>query len=295
MKKIIIIIILFSSCKKERENLPKSTGLFSEIIFVVEDNLWKNEVEEEVNRIFKKAIIGLNQIEYEYNVIHINFNEFNSLLKTHKNIVIIGNKVKHASQKNKWSENQLVVQINNNNPLRPKLKKIKSIFDLNEINNTRKEISRRSNSNDEKKINHHFEIDIILPNEYTVIQNDSSLFWAIYNPSEKEIIKQILVFSFEKRKSKSLFDQVVKKTDSVFSNNLYGNKKNKHVIIEPLYIPHLDNNIYRGLWKLKNGFMGGPFILKSYIKEDKITISAGVIFSPATTKRNHIKELEAIL
>ena len=109
------------------------------------------------------------------------------------------------------------------------------------------------------------------------------------------IIEQILVFSFKKRKNKSLFNQVVKKTDSVFSNNLYGNEKNKYVIIEPLYAPHLYNNIYRGLWKLKNGFMGGPFILKSYIKEDQITISAGLIFSPATTKRNQIKELEAIL
>ena len=295
MKKIIIIIILFSSCKKGHENLPKSTGLFSEIIFVVEDNLWKNKIEEEVNRIFKEAIIGLNQIEHQYNVIHINFNEFNSLLKTHKNIVIIGNKVKQASQKNKWSENQLVVQINNNNQLRSTLKKIKSIFDLNELNNIRKEISKRSNTNDEKKIKNHFGIDIILPNEYTVIKNDSSLFWGIYNPSEKEIIKQILVFSFKKRKNKSLFNQVVKKTDSVFSNNLYGNEKNKYVIIEPLYVPHLYNNIYRGLWKLKNGFMGGPFILKSYIKEDQITISAGLIFSPATTKRNQIKELEAIL
>ena len=175
------------------------------------------------------------------------------------------------------------------------LKKIKNIFDFNEINNIRKEALKNVNSIEKNKIKNNFDIEIILPEEYFVNQNDTMLFWATYNPREKEIIRQILIFSFNKKKNTSLFEQVVKKTDSVFSNNLYGNKKNKYVIIEPSYPPYLEGNTYRGLWVLKNGFMGGPFILKTYIKKEKIIVSAGIVFSPATTKRDQIKGLEAIL
>ena len=42
--------------------------------------------------------------------------------------------------------------------------------------------------------------------------------------------------------------------------------------IEPLYPPFYDNNIYRGLWKLENGFMGGPFLIKTYFIEEKIPL-----------------------
>ena len=65
--------------------------------------------------------------------------------------------------------------------------------------------------------------------------------------------------------------------------------------MEPLYPPFFNNDIYRGLWKLENGFMGGPFLIKTYFIEEKIVVSVGVVFAPQSQKRNYIKVLEAIL
>jgi hypothetical protein len=55
------------------------------------------------------------------------------------------------------------------------------------------------------------------------------------------------------------------------------------------------DGIYRGIWTLKNGFMGGPFVLKTKYIEDKIIISLGLVFYPNESKRKHVRTFEAIL
>ena len=65
--------------------------------------------------------------------------------------------------------------------------------------------------------------------------------------------------------------------------------------IEELYQPVCENNSCRGLWKLQNGFMGGPFLLKKYYRGEKTIISVGLVFAPQKNKRDYMKNLEAIL
>ena len=53
----------------------------------------------------------------------------------------------------------------------------------------------------------------------------------------------------------------------------------------------------RGIWEVKNQFMGGPFI--SYIAShqknpEELYILEGFVYSPGTTKRDYIFELEAV-
>ena len=65
--------------------------------------------------------------------------------------------------------------------------------------------------------------------------------------------------------------------------------------IEHSYPPYYNDKNYRGLWKLEFGFMGGPFLIKTYFIDDKIVVNVGLIFAPQSRKRSYIKELEAIL
>ena len=74
-------------------------------------------------------------------------------------------------------------------------------------------------------------------------------------------------------------------TDSVISNNIFGNKDNTYVKIEELYEPVCENNICRGLWKLQNGFMGGPFLLKKYYRGKKNYNFCGFSFCSRKNKR----------
>jgi hypothetical protein len=53
----------------------------------------------------------------------------------------------------------------------------------------------------------------------------------------------------------------------------------------------------KGIWDVKNAFMGGPFV--NYAIEDKTNkrwvIIEGFAFAPSVEKRNYMLELEAII
>ena len=297
MRYFAILILLISSCSHGDRTLPHSTGANSEVIFVVADVLWELQIKDLVSNSFGSSIQGLNQNETAFRVVQVNHSEFKSILKTHKNIVIIAKDVMQSSQQNKWAYNQLVSQLNwkeNTKETQIYLNKLKVIYEQKELKAIRKSFAKISQKNNEELLNNNFGIEVIIPKEYKVIYNSDSIFWATFNPTKSEEIKNMLSFSFTPY-STNLQEEVLQKTDSVFAKYLEGEKIGSFVRIEPQYPPYYNDNIYRGLWKLEKGFMGGPFLIKTYFIENKVVVNVGLIFAPQSRKRNFIKELEAIL
>ena len=296
MRKLFFLLLIFaSSCLDGTKTLPSSTGSFSEVIFVVEDDLWQESIKEAVTETFGAPIEGLNQDEASFRIVQVNHAEFKSILKMHKNIVIIAKDVKASSQKNKWANVQLVVQLNyEKKNIKNNLNKIKAIFELEEVRSIKNKIATTSQQLPQKNIYQNFKIELLIPSEYTIIKDTSTFFWATYNPEKQEVIKQLLVFSFIP-KATSLQQEVLQKTDSIFAQYLHGAKQGQYVKIEPEFPPYYINNTYSGLWKLEKGFMGGPFLAKTYFVNEKIVVVVGLVFDPNSRKRQHLKTFEAIL
>lgn len=126
MKKFLFcVFFLLTSCSRELKTLPSSTGVLSEIIFVVEDALWEQKINPLVNITLSSPIQGISQNEANYKILQINHTEFKSILKTHKNIVIISANSDESSQKNRWAKEQLVFQLNWENNKASTLEKLK--------------------------------------------------------------------------------------------------------------------------------------------------------------------------
>ena len=297
MRYLIVVLFFLSACSDGIKTLPSSTGILSEVIFVVEDLLWEDHVKDVAFRTFGVPIQGLTQDESSFRVIQVNHSEFKSILKTHKNIVIIAKNVTASNQKDKWANGQLVVQLEFNdedNKLKKDLYKVKAIFEFREIRILRNSISKSSQKIQEKHIKEQFNIETLIPSEYTIIKDTVALFWATYNPEKQEEIKHLFVFSFEP-KAINLQQEVLQITDSIFTKYLLGAKQGQHVKIEDMFSPIYSENIYRGLWKLDGGFMGGPFLIKTYFFNKKVVVTVGLIFAPNDRKRSYIRTLEAIL
>ena len=297
MRYLIVFLFFLSACSNGIKTLPSSTGILSEVIFVVEDALWENQVKDVAFRTFGVPIQGLTQDESSFRVIQVNHSEFKSILKTHKNIVIIAKNVPTSNQQDKWANDQLVVQLefkHEDNELTKDLNKVKAIFEFREIRILRNSISKSSQKIQEKHIKEEFNIETLIPSEYTIIKDTVALFWATYNPEKQEEIKHLFVFSFEP-KAINLQQEVLQKTDSIFTKYLLGAKQGQHVKIEDMFSPVYSENTYRGLWKLNGGFMGGPFLIKTYFIDKKVVVTVGLIFAPNNRKRKYIKTFEAIL
>jgi len=71
--------------------------------------------------------------------------------------------------------------------------------------------------------------------------------------------------------------------------------------IKPEVISYTKNGNYfvkmRGLWRVENDYMGGPFVSLSTLSADKthiITVE-GYVYAPKYKKREYVRQLEAIL
>jgi len=297
MRYLIVVLFVLNACSDGVKTLPSSTGILSEVIFVVDDLLWENQIKDVAFKTFGIPIQGLTQDESSFRVIQVNHSEFKSILKTHKNIVIIAKNVSTSNQQNKWANGQLVVQLefkDEDDKLTNDLNKVKAIFEFREIKILRNSISKSSQKIQEKIIKEQFNIETLIPSEFSIIKDTVALFWATYNPEKQEEIKHFFVFSFEPKEI-NLQQEVLRKTDSIFTKYLRGAKQGQHVKIEDMFSPIYSENMYRGLWKLDGGFMGGPFLIKTYFINKKVVVTVGLIFAPNDRKRKYIKTFEAIL
>jgi hypothetical protein len=295
MRKLFFLLLLFaSSCLNSAKTLPSSIGSFSEVVFVVEDDLWRESIKEIVAETFGAPIEGLYNNEANFRILQLNYSEF-KLFKKHPNIVIIAKDVKPSSQKNKWAKEQMVIQLNyKKEDLKHDLNKIKASFEFKESRSIKNKISTRSQQLPQQNIYQNFKIKILIPSEYTIINDSSTFFLATYNPEEQEVIKHLLVFSFTP-KAISSRQEVLQKIDSIFAQYLPGDIQGQYVKIEPEFPPYYINNICKGRWKLENGFMGGLLLVKTYFVDKKIVVSAGLVFDPLSAERNYLKTFEAIL
>lgn len=297
MRSLLFFSLFFFGCSQNPKTLPSCTGQNAEVVFVMDDFLWEGPAKLSISRVFGEEIIGVNQPEKLFRIIQVNHQEFKSILKTHTNIVIVSSEISSFRQTNKWATGQYVAGVcweGSSEMFHNTLLELRSTFIFKEREFLRKSLLKRSQKNVQNARRKNFEADCIIPEGYQVIKNTSSIFWANYDPIKSEEIKNIITFSFG---IDSLFnhEEVLKKTDSVFAKHLKGHKEGTYVRIEPEYKPHYSQNIHRGLWKLENGFMGGPFIIKSYHLGNKIIVNAGLVFAPQSRKRKYIKEFEAIL
>ena len=297
MKYFVFSFFLLISCTDSGKILPGATGESSELIFVVDDYLWKNSIDSLSSSIFGSTIKGVIPEEPLFRIIQVNNSEFKSVLKRHKNVIIVAKGVNKSFQKNKWSIGQFVAQINwDGDPqkLLNEFIKLRNLFTAKEVKSLRSSFEILSQKKGEKILLSNFGVECVVPQEYHIIKNDSTLFWANYNSSKSDEIKNILIFSFIPKIKKSK-EEILIKVDSIFKQHLVGQKEGSYARIEKRYTPYYFDNTYRGLWKLEKGFMGGPFIVKTYFITNKTVVNIGMVFAPQKSKRKYIKEFEAIL
>jgi len=294
--RLIILFVFFASCLENTQTLPRSTGSNSEIIFVVDDSLWDRFTEKHVRNIFSLEIPGIGKSESSFRVIQINASEFGSLLRTHKNVVLISNDTTFKISNDVWATNQIVGHIGCNNVdfFIENCNTLFNIFYNNELSTLRRKLSENANLDYSNTLAQVFGIEAIIPAEYFLSIDSPSLKLFSYNPPKKEVIKHILFTSIPYTDN-NLIDSIIVNTNRITSKILEGPSKESYVILEPDFYPELYNGSYRTLWKLHNGFMGGPIIIKPYVLDNRIILAIALVFSPQSLKRGHIKEFEAIL
>jgi len=153
-------------------------------------------------------------------------------------------------------------------------------------------------------LNDSFGLTMTVPPGFAIARQKKDFIWVRYETPE--ISQGIIVYTFPYISDSTFTENyLVAKTDSVLEINVPGPTAGSYMAVEKQIDQVLNifehNKNYtvemRGLWRLENDFMGGPFV--TYYFENAALKKAYMvdvfIHAPGTKKKPEVRRLEALL
>ena len=309
----LFISLMFFSCAKKSDNLPrKTTGKINTISVIIDDQLWNGEVGDSIRNKFASPVIGLPQEEPLFTINQYPIRLLEGFMTDNRTIIVVkkGDENKFEIKKNQYASPQNVFHISGKTGTdiikilernAPKMILLIKKMELAE--------SQRINSQsllNPKVISNKFHISLKIPTTYAYVLQKSRFMWLkkeIVGGNTSLLIYEVPISSI--KKNSNLITSIIKMRDSIGDLYISGTEPKSNMITEEAYAPYLfkitldGKKTYetKGTWELKNDFMAGPFINYAIIDKEnnRILVLEGFCYAPSKEKRDLMHELESII
>ncbi|MDP5158417.1 MAG: DUF4837 family protein [Flaviramulus sp.] len=309
-------LTLLTACadkKKSNERyLADASGAINNVSVVVDNELWDGSIGEAIRNILAKPIYGLPQDEPTFTISQIPPSVFSGFVTKNRTVLKIEPNKEPGIEisENVYAKPQKVIVISGKTKneiigiLVENESKIIETFRNQELEERLRQMSKSPHQF--TSIKEKLGLTIQFSSIYRIAKEDDNFFWV-----RKDITtgtNNLLIYVLQGNaiiRNDSVINQIIKIRDSIGKQYVEGAVEGSYMVTENAYTPFhgetiLDNKSAletKGIWDLKNGFMGGPFI--NYAIEDKINnrwvVIEGFAFAPSVEKRNYMLELEAII
>lgn len=309
------VALIFSSCDgKKGAFTPTSSGRAYEILVVVNPQLWEASAGRALFDVLDTDVPGLPQSERSFRIMYTDPRNYDTTLKLIRNIIIVDvqniyTKASFKYAKDTYAAPQLILTIQapseaefeqfvtNNKQV------IIDFFTRAEMNRQIAQLEREHSDYVSTKVNSQLGLDVWVPAELTNSKEGESFFWAGTNTATAD--QNVVIYTYPYT-DKDTFtkEYFIHKRDSVMRVNIPGAKEGMYMMTDSLHTDVRPISVQgeyaleaRGLWRMKNDFMGGPFV--SHTRLDKanqriVTVEV-FVYSPDKMKRNLIRMMEASL
>lgn len=297
--------------------LPNITGKSGEVIIIIEPSYWSGATGDTLKKIFTQLYPSLPQEEAIFTIAHIKHADFNYVFKTHRNLIFIDfNKdiSKDSTQiiikKNIWAHGQLIFDCKARNDIKmaeaisKQRSKIVSLINGKE----RERITRSYNKLPERKIisylKNKFSINMPVPAGYHLNIDTTNFAWI--SREEPDLSQGLIVYSYSYSDTNTFtLNYLVKKRNNFLKKYLPGPLDGTWMTTENRIGLNFNEFTYhnhyfaevRGLWRVENDFMGGPFVSVTTLdkKRNRIITAEGYFYGPKFKKREYVRQLETII
>lgn len=321
MQKTIIvslaaILILMSSCVSSGSVLPNVTGKAGEVLLIIDDPIWGNEIGDSIHNYFSQDVVGIPWDEPFYDVSRVDHDGFLKILLTARNIVDIDVSKRYTQTKVKYyrdlySESQTFVKIQAPTGeavieiLGTEGEKILRFFYSAERRRTLDQFLKYNNKDLVKQVFDSTGVEMVIPSNYNRTKWGKNCVWMMAGRS-KNIQKNMVIYWYDyKHQDDFKVENLVSKRDSILKNNINGPAKGSYMKTGTFYPPVLTKFTYdsmfvadlRGIWEIEGDMMGGPFFSHSKVdeKRNRIVTIEGFVYAPDKNKRNHLRQIEAMV
>ncbi len=320
MQKTIILLLamLAVACTTDGPRKPAASGKSGEMLVVMNKTRWEGNAGEIIKDAFMSYIPMLPQAEPHFNLFHIEPSNFTKLFETHRNIFVVEfdpslERGRIEAKRDPWAYPQMVINVKV--PNEEVLLRIMDNNDASFINYYLKTERERLINAYGRMINHqarnvvrnNLGLDITVPEGYFVAKQEDNFVWLRQTGTREELELGVLITVMPYKHPDTDFNhQIIReRRDSITRMHIPGTFPNTYMITYP-DIPHMFdeinfNEIYaveaRGLWRIKNDYMGGPFVNITFVdeKNSRLINLDGFVYAPKFDKRDYLRQVEALM
>lgn len=313
-----VFVLLLFGCKPDQQVegvLPGVSGKPGEILVVMDTSKFNHEEGLAMKKKLQEAHKALPQAEPMFDLINIPGHAFKNVFRRYRNILIVNidskySKPRFAVRKNVYAKPQTIIhaQAPNDSSLRELFNQkgevaVEKFLDAERSRyiNTYKDIS---NAEAMDHLTKKFGIDLVIPKGYAVKLDTTNFSWI--SQETPDYTQGIFVYKRPYKENHSFTVANLVNTRNTFTEKYVpGPSLDSYMIVEELLTPYLNRQvingnevaIMRGLWKVKNDFMGGPFVSMSILTKDKkqVITADGFVYAPRFDKRDYVRQIESIL
>ena len=313
---LALVAVFAASCNDSSELVKQNVGgKAGEIIIVANKAEWESEPGSELRSILATPYPYLPQSEPSYTLINIPHKSFTSLFEYHRNIIILKVdpelKAEFKAVEDVWAAPQTVIMITA--PTKEEATKViadnaEQLFNI--INQAERNRIMRNSKRYEDVALRNFVADKFggspyFPKGYSLKKQTDNFVWISYETTYINL--GIFVYRIPYKDETSVqLEGLMAATNDIMQENVPGMVDNSYMTISSEILPGLEVMKYknrnfmemRGLWEVKNDFMGGPFVIHAFYDKNNpkdIIVVEGFVYAPRYDKRDYIRQVESIL
>lgn len=323
----LVAFLFLGGCgsSDQQTYLPGRVGPVGEMVVVLPQKYWDSAIVDAIRSVTDRPYELLPQAESSVDVALLDPSEFDRFWKPHRNVLVVDLADRIDTQepslkvyRNKYASDQIYAEA-----------KGKTAADVAEvIRNQGDQLVRaiqsaelkrvadliRSNLNEvlRAEVAENWKLHIDFPRDARKVTENENFLWVqreitrMKGGNNHDIKQGFFVYTYP-YESDSVFSfhwQIKKRNDMLY-RYVQGQPVGSFMTTEMELIPSYEEISFegrfaseiRGLWKMENDFMGGPFVMITFFDEanQRIVTLEGYAYAPYFNKREYIREAEAIL
>jgi len=308
--------IFLTACQSGGGGVSKNiTGRAGEIVVVVNEDVWEGNVGSIVRNSLAQEHVALPQDEPLFDLIPVPRDAFTNVFRTTRNILQVRissniDSVGVAFQENIWASPQAVVTIQAKNEqefndlYQKSNNKIISFFLKAERDRLFSNYSKYHESGIYNVLNENFGVTMNVAPGFQIAEQKDDFIWLRYETPE--VAQGIILFSYPfVSDSAFTIDYQLAIRDSLLKANIPGPTEGSYMATErrlsQIHNITKHNGNYaaemRGLWRLMNDYMGGPYVSLAQLdfENQRVVTAFGYVYAPGKDKRNLLRQVEAMI
>jgi hypothetical protein len=317
---IMALLLTATSCKenKQRSSMPRSIGNTSEVLVVLQDKeQWDNEVGKTIKKVLGADQYGLPQKESLFKLAHITSDGFGKLFQKHHSILIVNvdkkaQKVKLEKTLNKWAKPQVIFKLT-----APDSKTFSKAFEkysetiikaLNQVERERIMNFFNAAPNIElmQKFADQFKLKMTIPEGFYLAKTEPGFMWFKLDANKHNL--GLIAISTPYKDTAQFSNKSITARLMLFMHDyIPGPTEGSWMSIDTVYVPPVSKPVddffvpytveTRGMWRVENDFMAGPFVAYTFINPNtnELVTLLGYVYKPSKEKRDLLRQVEAIL